>query len=168
MNDPFPPFIWPVLLVNNGHQIWSVMEMDTKIFNVKIHVAIEDEVIDFILRDRVAPVLFHFLRRLIGNEQGISKSGEVPNPGVELPRSCPLVADDNVALTGHIAALISYKVVGLTLHGGTLDIAKIDWNCKCLRLALEVWWPLVNICQRELTGNYTVGVDVTPGFKRRQ
>jgi len=81
LSNPFPSFVWPVLLVNNGHQIWSVLEMDTTVFNVKIHVAVEDEVIDFVLRDCVAPILFQFLRRLICDNRGIGKSGEVPNPG---------------------------------------------------------------------------------------
>jgi len=133
----YPAFVLPDLLINNRQQIWSVLEINTTILSAKVHVSIDDGEIDFVLRDHITPTLFHFLLRILNDDQVII-NGEIPNSGMEFPKNCPLAVDDNVVFTGHIVALISYKTIALTLGGGTLEVANIDWNLKFLRLPPEV------------------------------
>lgn len=48
-----------------------------------------------------------------------------------------------------------------------IDLAKIQWNLKMMRTALELWDPILEICKTEAAGNLTQGSETTLGFNLR-
>jgi len=119
-----------------------------------VHCSFEDVEIHFVLKERV-PLLFQHLRRHIGDQPGVIND-ESPHTRVEISKTRPSIGN-NITCTGHVASIFTHNTIALFLGGGLLDVAKIDWKLKCLRLNLEVWWPILDIYSRELSGNFSSG-----------